>query len=439
MRKIDFISASPYLSIFEKGANQTIFGGILFLINGIIFIILAIIYINDYCSNPNYSYDYTLVRQNIINQDNWLTYKHEDIFYSYIDFEVALSKDRFGNDEKNLSNNFFVIDTVKLSRKEKDSEGYKIITENDDCVIKQGKPYQKNGYNFELCVIYRCHGKNGTDCSIREEDKITIDSYYLDFAYRGYNIDHQSEVQISPIEEISKGDYFVEEIQFLENTNIVFLNWNLIEYEEKKGIFGQIFDKITGKKSTYYGRQLISQTIYTDDGHMKNFPTNNQKWRLKDENGNSFIMLLYIQNAYNFKDYDRYTRTAKSIFTSLGNIFALTSTVKTLITLVYSFLFAKSYDNYKIVENILKEKLKVNINDKINELKDMKDTDLEKKIELKTDLIMNSTEENKIKNEEDENNIDEIEENKIKTNSDVDLVSPKFFDFLCNKIYFNCC
>ena len=84
----------------------------------------------------------------------------------------------------------------------------------------------------------------------------------------------------------------------------------------------------------------------------------------------------------------------------------------------------------------------MNINDKINELKDIKDIkniDLEKNIELKTDLIMNSTEKNKIENEEDENNIDEIEENKIKTNSDVDLVSPKFFDFIINKIYFNCC
>ena len=240
MRKIDFISASPYLSIFEKGANQTIFGGILFLINGIIFIILTIIYLYDFFTNPNYTFNYTLVKENYNKTyKNSTTDEHDDIFLSDFKLKTYLKKDGV----EDLSNNFLVIDLNKLYRKPKDSEGYKIISEKEDYVIKQGEEYQKSALDFQLGVIYRCHGENGTNCTIRKEDKIEIDSYHLLFLYRGYNIDHQSETQKNPIEEFPE----LEDIQFLETTNIIFLNWKLIEYEEKKGIFGELFDKIIGK------------------------------------------------------------------------------------------------------------------------------------------------------------------------------------------------
>ena len=428
---------SPYLSIFERGANQTIFGGILFLIYGIIFIILAIIYLYDYVSKANYTFDYTFVKENSKkNESEWTAYKHKEILLSDLEVKLSLKKDK-GEDGvgQNLSDNFFIIDyNTLLFNMSRDSEGYKIITENASCIIKQGESHTiKMNFDYPFAVIYRC---NGTDCSISDEDKIKGDSYYLDFEYRGYNIDHQSETQKAPIEEIPEGYYFRQSIQFLENTNIAFLNWNLVEYKEKKGIFGQLFDEIIGNKNIYYGRQLSSLTTYTGDDHIRDLPTNNTEyWNLIDEKGNHFIVLLSTQNIIIW-DYERYTRTAKSIFTSLAEVCALSSTIKNIITLVYIILFAKNYDNYKIVENILKEKLKVNINHKINELKYIKDIDLETKIELKTDLIMNSTEENKIQNE---NNIEDEDENKIKTNSDTDLATPKFFDFLCNKIYFNCC
>ena len=439
MRNIDFISASPYLSIFEKGANQTIFGGILFLIYGIIFIILAIIYLYDYISKANYTFDYTLVKEYLNQSDiTWTTaYKHIDIFRSDLEVKLYFKKD---NDigGKNLTDNFIIIDVNKMQNDNisRDLNNKKIITENTSCVIKQGESHKiKMNFDYPFAVIYRCRG---TDCSIRDEDKIGTDSYYLEFFYRGYNIDHQSKTQKDPIEEIPEGYYLRKDIQFLENTNFVFLNWNLVEYEEKKGIFGQLFDKIMNNSNIYYGRQLSSITTYTGDDHIKNLPTNNKYWNLRDEKGNQFIVLLMTQH-YIIWDYERYTRTAKSIFTSLAEVCALSSTIKNIITLAYAILFAKNYDNYKIIENILKEKLKVNISNKTNELKDIKDLELETKIELKTDLIMNSSKKNKIENEEDENIIAEIEENKIKTSLDIDLASPKFFDFLCNKIYFNCC
>ena len=62
MRKLDFISIAPRLSIFKAGANKTNFGGFLFLIYILILLLLAIIYIFDYSSQENYSFEYNLFR-----------------------------------------------------------------------------------------------------------------------------------------------------------------------------------------------------------------------------------------------------------------------------------------------------------------------------------------------------------------------------------------
>ena len=59
MRKLDFISVAPQLLIFKAGANKTNFGGILFIL---ILLLLAIIYIFDYSSQENYSFEYNLFR-----------------------------------------------------------------------------------------------------------------------------------------------------------------------------------------------------------------------------------------------------------------------------------------------------------------------------------------------------------------------------------------
>ena len=48
MRKLDFISRSPQLSIFRESSNKNNLGGVLFLIFIIILILLAIVYISDF-------------------------------------------------------------------------------------------------------------------------------------------------------------------------------------------------------------------------------------------------------------------------------------------------------------------------------------------------------------------------------------------------------
>ena len=54
----------------------------------------------------------------------------------------------------------------------------------------------------------------------------------------------------------------LKQIEFNENTNIAFLNWELIEYEEDKGIFFNTFDRIRGKENIFYGGDFKSMEVF---------------------------------------------------------------------------------------------------------------------------------------------------------------------------------
>jgi len=165
---------------------------------------------------------------------------------------------------------------------------------------------------------------------------------------------------------------------------------------------------------------------------MKNLPSN--YFKIKDQDGNHFIALLYLKNHFNRYDHTKYIRERKSFLDVLSNFSALGSTILSLLSLAHEFLYSQNYDNYKIIENILIKKLGVNIFHDI----DKKEKNSEQKIELRTDLITDISEE-----KEDEGKIfvdnkeNKIEEDNEKNSTDkLDLPSLKFFDFIINKFYF---
>ena len=58
------------------------------------------------------------------------------------------------------------------------------------------------------------------------EKKIKLNtSYYLSIAYQGYSIEHQNPE--NPIQPLKDDNYWSQTVQFLENTNIVYLNWEV--------------------------------------------------------------------------------------------------------------------------------------------------------------------------------------------------------------------
>jgi len=250
MLYIDFISVAPHLCIFKAGANKTNLGGVLFLIYIILLIFFAIIYFYDYFTKENYSYNYTLVKNNtkIEKQANEMIQKNFDFYFHLTKDDINWSID--------LSDNFLIIDFNKLLEKIETGEDYDeeddftIINTSknskEECIIKQDDKYSRNLDKFHIIVLYKCNGTSETDCFIRDEDKIEYDSYKLHFGYRGYSYEHQNPENPLPL--IEEGNSWKQPIQFLENTNIVYLNWKLIEYEETQSAFSKIYSDINKKK-----------------------------------------------------------------------------------------------------------------------------------------------------------------------------------------------
>ena len=418
MRKLDFISKPPNFSIFKEGANKTNLGGFLFLVYIIIIVLLAIVYFYVYFTNEKYLFDYSLVKIKYGDKNISKNNEIESKLYTEINYKVYLTKETPDPNEGKFDDNNFVILNVKKL--------IETFGNEDECVIKQGEPFQNNVRDLELAVLYRC---DGTNCTIRKEDKIKNTSYYLSFAYQGFSIEHQNPE--NPIQPLKDDNYWSQTVQFLENTNIVYLNWEVIEYEEEKGVFGKTLDNTLGIDNKYYAGDYKSITTFTDDGHMKTLPQT--LWQMRDPDGNSFILLLYLKSIPVDNEYERYSRKKVSVLDILANIASLSSTALNLMGLVYGILYAENYNNFKIIENILTKKLKININKNTKN-----EEDLEKvKLELKGDLIEKDFIENE-KNELDRNeNVEEEGENM--KNSSINLSIPRFFNFLLHKFYSSCC
>ena len=396
MRKIDYISKAPQLFIFRNEANQNNLGGILFLIYLIILSLLSIVYFYEYINNEKYQINYNLIMESYdsgkiknknLKKDDKLNVELEVIF--------SLAKDRV-NQTIN-GDNFVIMDFAKEEK------------------IPYNIPYKINTGNFSLFVFYICDLEN---CTIRKEDKIEERSYYLHMDYKGFILNHQD-----PNEPIKRSDkYTPMYIEFLSNTYVYYLNWELIEYEEEKGVFSKNFDSITGKINTYYGGHFKSKQAFLDDGHVREF-------KFRDKLGNRLMPLLYLEIQPNYYQHDKYTRKGKSLLYILADIAALGSTIFNLMTTAFGFLYSKNYNNYKIVEDILSNKMGININQELENNK-------EQIIEFKTDSIDNKDQ----NTEEKEDSIDtlnssdkEIQNNKINRSIKYPLI--KFYDFLVNKLY----
>ena len=213
MRRLDFISKAPNFSIFKEGSNKTNLGGFLYMAYIIIIFLLAIVYFYDYFTNDKYQFNYTLVKKSLSESLD----KNEEMssmINADINYYIYLGKD-YSDPNKNIINNknFIIVDINKIKYAQ-------VIGNDDECVIKQVMDFNYKTNDLQLGVLYRC---NLDDCTIRYEDKIHLTSYYLFFGYQGFSIEHQNPE--NPIQPLTFGDFWLNTVQFLENTNIVYLNW----------------------------------------------------------------------------------------------------------------------------------------------------------------------------------------------------------------------
>ena len=123
-----------------------------------------------------------------------------------------------------------------------------------------------------------------------------------------------------------------------------------------------------------------------------------------------------------------------SIFDSIASICSLTTTLYEIVTFIFCGFYSNSFDNYKIIEKILLNKIKIDINKKesfieLSEEKDDKKNNLLSEQEKENLIIINDNNEN--------NNMKKDDKQDINKSNDVDWKVPKFhfYDFFYNNIY----
>ena len=402
MHPLDFISQSPQTFIFQKEANKTNLGGLLFLIYLIICLGIFLYYLLDYTENNKFEVQYT--------------YNQND---SFIDDEEKKKDNKFNPEigvivELKDKNNEFLSENFLIIKNFRNPEGY-----------WNGKYY---GYAFseracdiDIEIYYKCYNEH--NCSLRNEDK--RESYLLEFWYSRFFLDHQNKTL--PIYK-NNITYTVLTLEFSFYTKIKKnFDWQVIKYIDKGGLFSSVKE--------YYGGSMKSKDIFIYD------PPYPQKEIYNADGTFTYYDFLYkIKVDSNYDFYDEYIRTKVSWLNIFSNSFSLMMSFYSGFKIVFYFLYAKNFNNYKIVQNILSTNSKLNLKEKKN-------------IELYSDfsklgqLINNQNEQKDIITIKDENsdkenlieNNNEYNENQNNNNNNkedsFELPKLHLFDFIFNTFY----
>ena len=101
MDYLDFFSDSPKTYIFQKEANKTKFGGILFIIYIIIMCFISLAYILDYIEKSKYIVEYSKYLNSSFSMQNK--------FYFHQDKEISFKFNILSNDKQNITEDEFAL------------------------------------------------------------------------------------------------------------------------------------------------------------------------------------------------------------------------------------------------------------------------------------------------------------------------------------------
>ena len=319
MHSLDFLSDSPRIFIFQKEANKTNFGGVLFLIYAIVMILISLAYILDFALNEKYTYE-AISFYNHTNKEEIKKMNDDEELNPYLELTISLKDD-----------NFSLMNKTEEEFIEKDH-----IDENGNSIYK----IREKADNFYLVIFFFCG--DDKNCSSFYE-YIELYKWHLfgnfKLEYPGHKIDHFNDPSIYKDKNNSiKIELFLEERY---QASAYFFDWEVIKYKDQKSLF----DTFTNR-----------QTEYTY-GHFKNdkLGTEVQLYDVKDfinewnfEGKGHFLPLLAIQSSNNHDQYLLYKRKKVAFLDVLANIGALFSTIKTCFSIFFSF-YSKNFNNYKIV------------------------------------------------------------------------------------------
>ena len=354
LRKLDFLNKPPQIYIFHVNANKTPFGGFIFILFICYMILISLLYIYDFAFNEKYEIEYSRYYSPITGEKRALLNSDPEL-----NPKLSFILDGTYYIKNNYSDDFAFYDPLKR-------RFYYNVNHSN---------FTKNVSEFYVELLYRCRNIEDDICSLREKDKnISIYETYFgfDFTYPTFILDHSKS---NPFE---LGHNISNNFLFNMNNPIQYsLSWKVIKYKNQKGI-SQLFDSWKGKKNEF-------KSGYIQDEHVSPIPP---QYRYSLSFKYRVIGRIRIYNMHT--DYEEYKRKNISFLSVLANIGALFVSIKGIIETAFSF-YSNSFDNHKMVKNILKKKIKNSSEnkDKNYELMPLsKDNNINN---LRNNLIVNET------------------------------------------------
>ena len=227
MHSFDFLSNSPNLFIFQKEANKTNFGGILFTIYILTCLAIFIYLLSDYINNNKFEIQYTYNQNLTFIEDLEAMYNN-----SLLNPMILGRIDLIDNETNYLNDNFVILDNIS------------------NRVSKSVSIFNERVSDIDIKIYYKCSKDN---CSLREED--FRPSYTLRFCNSPFLISHQN--RKTPL--YQDADYpschnydFSFETKIKKN-----LDWQVIKYKDKGGLFS--------KDKEYIGGYIKSGDVFIYD------------------------------------------------------------------------------------------------------------------------------------------------------------------------------
>ena len=412
MYSFDFFSSPPEFSIFHNKINKTRFGGTLFLLYLILMSFISFIYIIDFLLKEVYEIEcYNIFVFKEVNPNNKELNK---IPMPVVNFTIITTFFQLSEDWKIFEERIF----LRINSNEKIKPNSHIPLDHSNNSLFIFDFYNINiSDNNNISLIYKCKEVNCLDLSTFYPGGVAIQT-------NDFGIDNYAEYPFK----IGEKKY-IRSILFLNKnySMIQTLTWESIVYEEKKGIT-KLLDEILNKENKF---------IY---GYIKEHNEYDNKFQYNEDKNE--IVFATIQNNLN-SHYIDYKRTKKNFLDVLAKIGALFSTFNFIVSTFFKF-YKKNFDNYKIVEKIMRSKYikmdknfnfkKANIEFNNNIFQIDKETNIEKN----SPLINDNFNENKGINETGSDIEDEKKEDEDKVPKRY-LPKLSFFDYFYNNVYCKCC
>ena len=197
MHSFDFISGPPKNYIFQKDANKTNLGGVLFTIYMLVIIGISIDYLYDYCKNDKYNIE-SIYIHNPLKLDDIKKLQQNEKLNPVLNFTFELNK----AEGENLSENFEIRNFSNFSQ-----------------IFYRNTSIEARVSNLKIAIYYKCQDEN---CTLNMEDE-SLFNYYISISYQGFTIDHQN--KFSPIVQDKTITFSEKYPFFFKRTSLRNLNW----------------------------------------------------------------------------------------------------------------------------------------------------------------------------------------------------------------------